>query len=199
MSIWSLLGLIFWPVGLLLMNQNIDYLTYILPAILLALSFFIYTKTKWFFLPIFVIPLISIKLLLLPLFIAFFLLITKRQKNYYVFIVLSLLLVIILFPKFKGQTIFQSDYEANQLVVRNTQLYDNVFLARAMHNKARIVLDKFNDRFFALTSPNTYFFAFHPREMEIGNQNIQKYPFLSIIFVLLGIYYLTKLRSWKFV
>ena len=92
------------------------------------------------------------------------------------------------------QTIFIKDYEAQQKVIRDTQLYQSIFLARVFHNKARIVLDKFTDNFFALTDPNNYFFGFAPRQI-VGNQNLVKFPFLSLFFFLIAIYYFKDSKS----
>jgi hypothetical protein len=91
--------------------------------------------------------------------------------------------------RFVGQTIFVTDYEANQKVVRDTQLYDSVFVARLFHNKGRVFFDKFTFNLFALTDPSNYFFGFHPRQVAT-NQNLIKFPFLYFYAVQFSFYVL---------
>jgi hypothetical protein len=105
-----------------------------------------------------------------------------------------LLVFILSFRSFWGQTIFKPDYEREQSVIRQTLLYPNVLLARTFHNKARIYIDKFNNDFFALTDPNNYFFRFAPRQITVDNQNLKKFPALAIFIVLYGFYTLPKNR-----
>lgn len=92
---------------------------------------------------------------------------------------------------FPPQTIFTDDYQAKQKILRDTKLYKTVFMARLFHNKARIVLDKFNSNLFALTDPNNYFFGFAPRQI-VENQNLQKYPFVALPFFFWGIWTINK-------
>lgn len=92
-------------------------------------------------------------------------------------------------PKFqKPETIFTKDYEAEQLVLRNIQLYPSVWSARLFQNKPRIYLNKFAGNFFALTDPNYYFFGLHPRPIVPDNKNLFKFPFPAIIFFFYGIF-----------
>jgi hypothetical protein len=72
-------------------------------------------------------------------------------------------------------------------------------MARLFHNKARIHIDKFNDNFFALSDPNNYFFGFHPRQIVVDNQNLDKFPFAALPFVLFGIYHLKKSKDKRFI
>lgn len=97
-------------------------------------------------------------------------------------------------PKFqKPETIFTKDYEAEQLVLRNIQLYPSVWSARLFQNKPRIYLNKFAGNIFALTDPNYYFFGLHPRPIVPDNKNLFKFPFPAIIFFFYGIFTL----DWK--
>jgi hypothetical protein len=93
----------------------------------------------------------------------------------------------------KPETILTNDYEAEQLVLRNIQLYPTVFTARLFQNKPRIYLNKFTGNFFSLTDPNYYFFGLHPRPIVPDNKNLFKFPFPAIIFFLVGAFSL----SWK--
>lgn len=92
---------------------------------------------------------------------------------------------------FSTRTIFYKDYQAEQLILRNIQLYPNTFLARVFQNKGRIYVNKFTNNFFVLTDPNNYFFGLHPQPLT-GKVNLFKYPFMFITFFLIGIYYVPK-------
>lgn len=135
----------------------------------------------------YIIPIIEPKLILLPLIYFAF------RKNIKLFLVF-LFIFIIIFNRFWGQTIFKTDYEAQQEVIRQTLLYPNPLSARIFHNKVRIYIDKFNNNFFALTDPNNYFFRFAPRQITVDNQNLKKFPSLAIFSMLVGFYYLNKAK-----
>lgn len=96
------------------------------------------------------------------------------------------------------RTVFHQDYQAEQRILDKINLYPSVLFARVYQNKARIYLDKISNNLFALTDLNNYFFGFHPRQI-IGNQNLKKFPFVSIIFFLAGIYAFNKLKRKKFI
>ena len=72
-------------------------------------------------------------------------------------------------------------------------------MARSFQNKARIPLDKITYNFFALIDPNNYFFGFQPRQIIVNNQNIDKFPFVSLIFFIFGLYTINKNQNKKFV
>lgn len=183
-----------WPIALMLHNRNLDIIKYILPTILLLISFLMYKKDKkYYFLPTFLIPFIDPKLAILPF------LITLLGKNKSIFILISLIPILIFIKPFWGQTIFIKDYEKTQEIIRNTYLYPNVLTARTYQNKVKIVTDKFNSNFFALIDPNNYFFAFHPREVYTNNQNLNKFPFITIILFIIAFFNLEKLKNKKFI
>lgn len=96
------------------------------------------------------------------------------------------------FKKLRDQTIFYYDPQAQQQVIMKGYLYPTIWMSRLFQNKPSIYLERFEFNFFALTDLNNYFFAFHPREIIIDNTNLQKYPFLSIAFFLIGLYKLPK-------
>ena len=196
-----LLGLVFWPLDLFFANSFGNFIKYLFPTLLLIISFILFQKqSKFYFLPILIIPLFESKLALIPFGIVVFdLLQVKIKKIPKIFLLFSLIIFLISWKDFSGQTIFTPDYEARQAVIRKTQLYQTVFMARLFHNKARIYIDKFDDRFFALTDPNNYFFGFHPRQIVLDNQNLNKFPFAALPFVLLGIYHLVKSKDKKFI
>lgn len=195
------LGLVFWPLSLFLANSYSNFITYLVPAAFLITSLILSRRhSKLYFLPTLFIPFFEPKLALIPLGIAVLELFqSKTKKIPMIFLFLSLFVFLINWTKFSNQTIFTPDYEARQSVIRNTRLYETVFMARLFHNKARIPINKFNDNFFALSDPNNYFFGFHPRQIVVDNQNLDKFPFAALPFVLFGIYHLKKSKDKRFI
>ncbi len=133
------------------------------------------------------IPFLTPKLSIFLIIIFSLQLALKRKKIYFFFLILSLTIFLTKWPELKGETIFNLDYEKKQEVIRNTRLYNSIAMARLFHNKPRIVIDKFNIRFFSLIDPSNYFFQFHPREGLINNQNLQKFPSLALIPFLIAL------------
>lgn len=193
------LSLIFWPLSLYLANTQQDLIRYLFPTFLVLISFFLSKyQPKLYLLPLLLIPFIEAKLALLPLLVALADLFQSRNKHTLYFLILAILVIILNWRSFYGQTIFTQDYQAQQDILTNSNLYSNIFEARVFQNKARIYIDKFNDNFFALTDPNNYFFGFHPAEITLDNQNLKKFPFLGIIFMLVGLLNLGHYRLKRF-
>lgn len=194
------LGLSCWPLALFLANTPRDFIGYAVPAALVVLSFILSKlRPKLYLLPLLAIPLIEPKLAALPILIAFLdLFWGKTNKKTLAFLFLSLIILLVSWKSFVGQTIFTPDYEARQAVIRKTHLYPTVFTARLFQNKVRIYADKFIDNLFALSDPNNYFFGFHPRQIP-NNQNLTKYPFVGLLFALYGLYHLDKSKDKKFI
>lgn len=185
--------LLTWPLSLFLANTFPDFIHYIIPSIVVFITFLLSTRNhKYYFLPLFLIPLIEPKFAILPFF--FLLLNFKKEKLIYIF--LSILLMLIFIKPFKGQTIFTQDYQAQQKILQQEKLYNSVPLARLFQNKPRIVLTKFTDNLFVLTDPNNYFFGFAPGQIKVDNQNLQKFPFLALPFLLIGLF--TPSKKYKF-
>lgn len=194
------LCLIFWPVNLFLSNTFPNFISYSIPTVFLLISYFLYRKyPKYYLLPILLIPFFEKKLLFLPVIFCLLDYLLKPNKRVFTFFLISTAIFGIFFQSFKGQTVFNKDYEAEQLVLRNTQLYPNILSARFFQNKPRIYINKLNSNFFSLTDPNNYFFAFHPRPIEIVNQNLHKFPFFAIPFFLAGIFYIYRHPYAKFI
>jgi hypothetical protein len=192
-------SLLFWPLQVLLTNQPFQITKFTTPAILLFISFFLFIKHfKYYLFILLLIPFFEPKLLVFPLIMGLISLLWQKKPETSKFLILALILIPILWQSFFGQTIFTPDYEAQQAVIRKTLLYPSVFWARVFHSKARIVLDKFNDRIFALTDPNNYFFGFAPRQIG-DNQNFIKFPFITLPFFLYGLYHLTKNKNKFFI
>lgn len=193
------LSILLWPISLYRANTLPNFISYIIPIFIVAISFYFYRQGKSFFLlPLLLLPLISPKLLPIPLIVSSTFYITDRKRKYFLYLLASLFLMTVFFKPFWGQTIFKPDYQARQKVIRNTYLYPNVFLARVFQNKLRIIIDKFDFNITALIDPSNYLFGFHPREIMVDNQNLDKFPFLSLPFFLLGIYFLRKTSYWHF-
>jgi len=195
------LSLAFWPLGILLNNTFSNSLIYLLPLILVSISYLLHKKSKNYLIPIAFIGIIEPKLSLAPVIIfGAQILINNERVNgaKKLFFTLAVVVLIINFKTLLGQSIFTPDYEARQEVIRNTLIYDRVFMARLFHNKARIRVDKFNDRMFALLDPSNYFFEFQPRKMIIANQNLQKFPFAAIFLGLYGLYKFSKHKKHRY-
>lgn len=96
------------------------------------------------------------------------------------------------------KTIFTQDYQAEQRILEKINLYPSIFFARVYQNKARIYLDKLSNNFFALTDPNNYFFGFHPRQIH-GGKNLKKFPFASVVFFVVGVFFFQKLKYKKLI
>ncbi|MBI4059140.1 hypothetical protein HY404_02785 [Candidatus Microgenomates bacterium] len=189
------LSLIFWPLSLFLANTVGDFVKYFFPVLLLILSWQLFKKNNSLFLwPTLLIPFFEPKLAVLPLLLG-----VMNLKRHWLFIGATAIVLAFNFKAFWGQTIFKADYEAQQEIIGKSYLYPNVPLARLFQNKGRIYVNKFTANFLALSDPNNYFFGFHPREIKVDNQNLRKFPFLGIMFMLLGFYYLAQLPQKKFV
>src|SRR5258708_7106659 len=176
-------------------------ITMFLILITWSLSLFVNNTFKDFL--SYVFPFFNPKFAVLPLLLI--LIYFKFKKP--VLIIISILILILFLKPFYGQTIFRSDYEAQQQNLQKSNLYhgmtssayNSIFLARLFQNKVHIPLDKFTNNFFALTDPNNYFFGFAPRQIIVDNQNLKKFPFLSLPFLLIGLYFFTKQKHWKLI
>jgi hypothetical protein len=194
---YSFIGivLIFWPLELFLANTTKEFINYILPCLIICLSYFLYCKkSRYHLLPILILPFVQPKLALIPLsYVAIDTLLNKKLNK--ILLLLSIVILIIFSKTLINQSIFIKDYNSQQTIVRNSLLYPNIPLARVFQNKGRIYIDKFNDRFFSLIDPNNYFFGFQPRQIVLNNQNLDKFPFLAIIPFFIGLYYLFKNKN----
>lgn len=85
------------------------------------------------------------------------------------------------------KNIFESDYQARQLVLRNINIYPNIPLARFFQNKLVIIANKYFDNLFDFLDPNYYFFGSHPREV-VNGQNYIRLPLLVILPLLFFIF-----------
>jgi hypothetical protein len=97
---------------------------------------------------------------------------------------------------FFGSSIFYFEHNDQQKIIRQGYLYPNIYLARLFQNKPTIYKDRFLFNFFSVIDPNNYFFGYHPRQITADNQNLQKFPFLSLSFFLIGLFHSVLKRKW---
>ncbi len=199
-SVVILLGILLWPINLYFANTPSNFTNYIIPAIILLISYFLYIKNdRYYLLPILSIGLFEKKLLIFPVIFILLEIFKKFNKVKLLTLFMSLVILLVNWQPFKGQTILNKDYEMEQTIIRNTYLYPSIPMARIFQNKLRIYLNKFSENTFALIDPNNYFFGFHPRQITVTNQNLYKYPFISIVFILYGVYYINNHKYKDFI
>lgn len=95
----------------------------------------------------------------------------------------------------QDNSIFYYSRDDDQNVIREGYLYPNVWMSRMFQNKPSIYWNRLKFNAFALTDPGNYFFGFHPREITVDNQNLQKFPALSLVFLLFGLFYMNTNRN----
>ncbi len=193
--------LLLWPLSLLFKNGLSEFIHFALPGGFIYLSLILFARKNrcW---PLALVPsaFISSGLFLFPPLVALLnlIFISRTKLSLYIFLI-SLVTIFVGFGSFIPSSIFEDDYQAKQSLIRKGQLYPTVWLARLFQNKPTIYLDKYEFNLAALTDPNNYFFGFHPREIVTNNQNLIKFPFLTIIFFLIGLYYFKENIHWKFI
>lgn len=191
--------LILWPLNLYLKNTLPDFVNYIIPAILILISYFLYTKEqKYYLIPLIFIGIYEKKLAILPLIFCGFEIITNFRKEAFSFFVIALSIFFWQFTSYKGQTVFNRDYEGEQLLIRNIHLYPNVLTARTFQNKPTLYLSKVSQNFFRITDLNNYFFAGHPAPTDKPTQELYKYYWPLIVFLILGIYHFNSIENKQF-
>lgn len=94
-------------------------------------------------------------------------------------------------------SIFASDDQAPLVISTKRSIYRSDFLGRLFNNKATFIFGRFKSNFFAIIDPNNYFFGFHPREIVRENLNIEKFPFISIFFLIYAIYRIKSINGAK--
>lgn len=101
------------------------------------------------------------------------------------------------FANYFRQSILSPDQQAPLIINTKRSLYSNDFLGRFFNNKITFIWGRFKANFFALIDPNNYFFGFHPREIVRENLNLDKFPFISVIFLLYGLYRLNLMKQGR--
>ncbi len=195
-KIVTLLILVIFPISLFFTNTFGNFTHYIIPAILVVISYLLFTRSyKYYFIPIFIIPFIEPKFVLLPLILS---LLNLNKKNLMP-IILSTALLIIFFKPFFGQTVLVRNRDAEQKIIQKSNLYNSVILARIFQNKPRYYIDGFTSNLSENLDLNNYFFGFAPRQIRVDDQNLINFPFLSLPFFIIGLYYLNKNKNKKFI
>ena len=95
-------------------------------------------------------------------------------------------------------SIFAPDDQAPLIINAKRSVYGFDFFGRLFNNKATFVYNRFKANFFALTDLNNYFFGFHPREIVRENLNLDKFPFISSVFLPYAFYRFNLLKKGKF-
>lgn len=194
------LTLIQWPVNLYLKNTLPDFINYITPAILIVVSYFLYLfKKEYYLIPIMLIPLFEKKFLILPMVVIFMEILTNYKKELLTMMVISFVIFFWNFSYYKNQTVFNRDYEGEQLLIRNIHLYPNIPLARTFQNKPKLYLSKVTNNFFNLIDLNNYFFAGHPAPKIIQTQELYKFCWPLIPLLLIGIYHFKNIENRNFI
>src|SRR6266404_5512930 len=158
-KITAILILIIWPLSLFLNNTFPNFLNYFTPAIIVLISYLLFKKnSKYYLAPLFLIPIVQPKLVLIPLLFT----LLNFNKGKIIYLILSLAMLFVFLKPFYGQTILITNNDAREELIQKGNLYNSILLARIFQNKARIPLNKISDNFFALTDPNNYFFGFAP-------------------------------------
>lgn len=205
LNILRILALVFifltWPLSFFLHNSASEFIFYFAPTFLLIFSLVLFNKQKSYWtLPMVLVGIFNPLLALFPLLASVLdLIFLYRNKVSLLITVLSLVIFASAAVKFKSDSIFYFDQNDYQTMIRNTYLYPDVYTTRLFQNKPSIYLNRFNFNFFALVDPNNYFFHFHPREISVTNQNLEKFPFLAIFLFLIGLYFYKRSPNWKFI
>lgn len=181
------LTVLFWPLNFLLHNSLEQTFHFFLPSIL-AIGGVGFMKNFLIGRSVVLgaIPLVNSSLLFVPL------LISTLKRNIFNYLLIALVVGSSLFfawKPFLGSSIFYFSLDDQQKIIRQTYLYPDIYTARLFQNKLTIYTNRFLFNFFALIDPNNYFFGFHPREIAVENQNLQKFPFLTAGFFLIGLYH----------
>jgi hypothetical protein len=184
--IFTSLLVFFWPLNFLIHNNLKDTIHFFLPSLLLFCAVTLFKdKIVGRNILLACIPILNSSLILVPIIS---LLYKNKKIGYVLFGIVLSLSVFFVAKSFIGSSIFYYEHHDQQKIIRQGYLYPNIYLSRMFQNKPSIYIDRFLFNFFSLIDPNNYFFGFHPRQIPVENQNLQKFPFLSVIFFLTGLY-----------
>jgi hypothetical protein len=89
--------------------------------------------------------------------------------------------------KFKLETIFYSASADEKWAFSKKVALDTSSIKKFYYNKMTIVKERYFKNFLVSIDLNNYFFAMHPREDVSGVDYRFKYPWWTIIFLVLGI------------
>ena len=193
----STLTLATWPLSLFLSTNTSELIRLAFISVFLLLSWKFFRKSIIYSTFILPVAILEPKLSVLPIFAIAIKIIfegAKKRNKFEVLLPLavSLLVLGMNWNSFVGQTVFKTEYEERQLLIRNQQLYPTVLSARVSYNKARVATNKIQRNLFEISDLNNYFFSFAPRQIIERGSNLPKFPFLSLPFFLIGLYKIFK-------
>lgn len=185
-----------WPFSFFLNNKLSDFFYYFLPSLFLLLAFYFYQKKQnlWIFC-LLAVGIINPLLSLFPAVFGIVYFVLKKSKYNLFFLILALVIFSVNFKNYTDKSIFYYSENDRQEIFRRGNVYPTIWMSRLFQNKPGIYWDRFKFNFFAITDPNNYFFHFHPREITVTNQNLDKFPFLSMVFFLTGFYLAVKNKN----
>lgn len=179
---------VFWPVSFVLANTQ-TWPIFILAATVLTVDWILYLKKyKYHYYLYLLLPLIHPVYLVFPMI--FLLLNFKDYRKPLSLISYSLIFIVISifsYKTFYAYSIFTPDPLAKDTLIKKISLIPNRDLARIYENKTTVSQEKYKANIFLSLDLNNYFFSLHPRE-EGNSQNLSKYPYLTVIPFLLGLF-----------
>lgn len=187
LTIWFVYSLLifFWPINFVLNSSLQDTIHFFLPSLLLAAALGIFQNYSLRFIALVsLIPLINSSLLFIPAIGLFF---ADRKVAYFLIGFLMVFICYFSWKPFIGSSIFYYEHNDQQKIIWQGYVYPHRYLARLFQNKPSIYIERFLFNFFALTDIGNYFFGYQPRPI-VGNQNLQKFPFLALPVFIIGIY-----------
>lgn len=191
-----LFAIFLWPISLVLTNDLITLIPFFLSLVIVCLSIYlIYRNSDTWYFPMVLLPLIDIHFFPLLIFLFTYSVFQRNKKATLFFILPVILIIFLTWKNFQPHSIFIFDYESKQAILRNINLYPNPIYARVFQNKLNIPIAKFENNFLSLIDPNNYFFGSHPHEL-VDNQNLIKIPFVALIFLMYGLYFLKINDFW---
>lgn len=101
--------------------------------------------------------------------------------------------------KFKLETIFYPVTADEAWDFSKKISLDTSLIKKFYYNKVTIIKDRYFKNFLVLIDLNNYFFAMHPREDVSGVDYRFKYPWWTIIFLILGIQVAVKNKKYTWI
>jgi len=101
--------------------------------------------------------------------------------------------------KISLQTIFYPVTQDEEWTFQKELALDTSPIKKIYLNKTTIIKDRYLKNLLVLMDPNNYFFMMHPREDVSGVDYRFKYPFWTIIFLVLGIKATVKNKKYSWI
>ncbi|MFA5750292.1 MAG: hypothetical protein WC895_03660 [Candidatus Shapirobacteria bacterium] len=97
------------------------------------------------------------------------------------------------------ETIFYPVSQDEEWAFQKKLALDTSQIKKFYYNKTTIIKDRYFKNLLVLTDLNNYFFSMHPREDISGVDYRFKYPFWTIIFLVLGIKATVKNKKYTWI